>query len=100
LSEMPDAMKRRSDQHQKGDALTGPQLPSSTGRPSFREVDFHRIRFALSRGQGTAGLLTVVFTGLPRTTTASPICFINRAVEQRAASIPSRHNCLQILRTP
>jgi hypothetical protein len=49
---------------------------------------------------GAAGLLTVVFTGLPRIAPASPICFISRAVVQRATATPSRRNCRQTLRTP
>ena len=48
-------------------------------------------------GQSAAGLLTVVFTVLPRIAPESPIC---RPVVHRATAIPSRRNCRPTLRTP
>jgi hypothetical protein len=49
----------------------------------------------LSRGQDAAGLLVVVFTGLPRITPANPVCRISHAVVPRAILIPSRCGCRQ-----
>src|SRR5512147_2373464 len=57
-------------------------------------------RFTRSSGHGVERSLTVVRTGLPRTTPASPISPIRRATVQRAIVKPSRSNWRQSLRTP
>ena len=57
-------------------------------------------RFTWSSGQGAAVSLTVVLTGLPRTTPCKPMRRISRATVQRATPSPSRLNCRQTLRTP
>ena len=57
-------------------------------------------RLTLSCGQGAALSLTVVLTGLPRTTPCKPMARISRSTVQRATLSPSRSNCRQTLRTP
>jgi hypothetical protein len=57
-------------------------------------------RLTLSRGQGAERLLTVVFTGFPRTAPLRPMARVSRATVQRATFSPSRFICRHTLRTP
>ena len=81
---------------------TGPGGPTQVKSETHSAFGHSALSCRLARpsGQGLAGSLIVVRTGLPRTVPFRPIRRIRRDTVQRATSWPSRRSCRQALWTP